>query len=194
MLILASTSPRRKEILNFFSLKFKVIPSNFDETEVKFVKDAKSYVLEIAEKKALALDERFFNDIIISADTIVYAHNKIYTKPNNAEDAKRILEELSNSWHEILTAVCIKHKNRIYKDVEKTKVLFHDLDEIKIKKYHNAIYFSDKAGGYAIQKAGSIIIKKMIGCYYNAMGMPINTLNKLLMKAGIDLWDYLKPF
>lgn len=191
MLILASTSPRRHEILKFFSIKFKCIGSNFDETKVKFVKDPKNYALEIARNKALALDKKYQNTPIIAADTIVYANKKVYTKPKNGKDAFKILNELSNTWHSVFTALCIKHKDKIYEDIEETKILFHALDEKQIKTYHNSFYFSDKAAGYAIQKAGSIIIKNMIGCYYNVMGMPINTLKNLLLKVGIDLWDYL---
>jgi len=194
MLILASKSPRRKEILNFFSLPFKIIDSKFDETKIKFISDPKSYALEIAENKAKSLNDKYHKNIIISADTIVYRNNKIYTKPKNTKDAGEMLLELSNNWHQVFTAICVKHKNKLYKDIEETKILFHPLNEKLIKKYNNTFYFSDKAAGYAIQKAGGIIIKKMIGCYYNAMGMPINTLKTLLLKVGIDLWDFLKPF
>lgn len=193
MIILASTSPRRQEILNFFSLPYKIIGSNFDERKVAFVSDPISYAIEIAENKALNLDHKYHEDIIISADTIVYANNKIYTKPNNDAHAFEMLSELSNTWHQVFTAVCVKHKDKIFKDVEETKILFHSLDEKQMKKYHDTFYFSDKAAGYAIQKAGSIVIKKMIGCYYNVMGLPINTLKNLLLNVGIDLWDYLKP-
>ena len=194
MIILASTSPRRKEILSFFSLNFKIVPSNFDEKTIQFVKDPKSYVLEIATKKAIALDKKYLNDIIIAADTIVYFNSKIYSKPNNLIEAKKQLSELSNSWHEVFTAVCIKHQGMIYNDIESTKVFINPLTDKEIDKYLNSIKYLDKAGGYAIQNAGSIIIKEMVGCYYNAMGLPINTLRKLLAKVGINLWDYLKTF
>jgi septum formation protein len=193
MLILASNSPRRKEILNFFSIPFKIVDSKFDEKKVVFIFDPQSYAIEIAENKAKNLNDNYFEDIIISADTIVYANNKIYTKPKDASDAYQMLNELSNSWHQVFTAVCVKHKDKIFSGIEETKILFHPLKEKQIKKYHEIFYFSDKAAGYAIQKAGSIIIKKMIGCYYNVMGMPINTLKNLLLNVGIDLWDFLKP-
>lgn len=193
MIILASGSPRRKEILSFFNFSFKTVESNFDERKVKFISDPKSYAIEIAEKKALNLNDEFFEDIIIAADTIVYANNKIYTKPKDSKEAFEMLNELSNSWHQVFTAICVRHKDKIYKDIEGTDILFHALDEKQMKKYHETFYFSDKAGGYAIQKAGSIIIKKMVGCYYNVMGLPINTLKTLLLNVGIDLWDFLKP-
>ncbi len=193
MLILASKSPRRKEILNFFSIPFEIIDSKFDEKKVVFISDPQSYAIEIAENKAKSLNEKYYENIIISADTIVYANNKIFTKPKDANEAYQMLNELSNSWHQVFTAVCIKHKGKIFKDIEETKILFHALEEKQMKKYHDAFYFSDKAAGYAIQKAGSIIIKKMVGCYYNVMGMPINTLKNLLLNVGIDLWDFLKP-
>ncbi|NGX62741.1 MAG: Septum formation protein Maf [Candidatus Anoxychlamydiales bacterium] len=193
MIILASISERRKEILGYFSLKFKCLGSNFDEKSIKFISDPKSYAIEIAKGKANALDKNYRDDIVITADTIVYANNKIYTKPKNGKDAFRILNELSNTWHTVYTAICIKHKDKIFTDIEETKILFHALTEDQIKKYHKSFYFSDKAAGYAIQKAGSVIIKNMLGCYYNVMGMPINTLKTLLLNVGIDLWDFLKP-
>lgn len=193
MIILASISERRKEILNFFSLKFKCMGSNFDETKIKFLSDPKYYAIDIATGKANAMDKKYENDVIITADTVVYAKNKIYTKPKNEKHAFRILTELSNSSHSVFTAVCIKYKNQIFSDIEETKITFHPLTDEQIKKYHKSFYFSDKAGGYAIQKAGSIIIKDMIGSYYNVMGMPINILTTLLLNVGIDLWDHLKP-
>jgi len=193
VLILASESPRRAEILNFFNLEFKCIPSNFDEKKIKFISDPKSYALEIAENKAFMFGDQYYDDIILSADTIVYANKKIYTKPKNEKDAYQMLEELTNSWHQVFSAIYVKHKNKIYKGIQETKILFHALEEKQIKKYHKSFYFSDKAAGYAIQKAGSIIIKDMVVCYYNVMGLPIDTLQKLLLNVGIDLWDYLKP-
>jgi len=193
MLILASASKRRKEILSYFSIKFKCVVSNFDEKKIKFVKDPKSYAIEIAENKAKALKDKYRKDIIVAADTVCFANNKIYTKPASEKDAIRILNELSNSWHSVFTAICIKHEDKIFSDIEETKILFHPLTDNEIKKYHSSFYYKDKAAGYAIQKAGSIIIKNMIGCYYNVMGMPINTLKNSLLKVGIDLWDYLKP-
>lgn len=192
MLILASASPRRKEILKYFSVKFKCVPSKFDEKKIKFVKDPKSYAIEIAINKAKAINDDYFNDVILAADTICYANNKIYTKPETEKDAFNMLNELSNTYHSVFTAICIKHKDKTFSDIEETKVLFHALTDDQIKKYHKAFYFKDKAAGYAIQKAGSIIIKNMIGCYYNVMGMPINTLKNSLLKVGIDLWDFLK--
>jgi len=193
MLILASASPRRKEILSYFSIKFKTVASHFDEKKIIFLKDPKSYAIEIAENKARALKEQYFNEIILTADTVCFANNKIYTKPNNEKDAFQMLNELSNTWHSVFTAICIKHKDKIFSDIEETKILFHSLTKSQIKKYHSSFYYQDKAAGYAIQKAGSIIIKNMVGCYYNVMGMPINTLKNSLLKVGIDLWDYLKP-
>ena len=191
MLMLASSSPRRKEILSFFSIPFKVVSPKFDERTVELLTTAQNYALEIAVNKAKSIENDYPNDIILSFDTIVYANNKIYTKPENETHALEMLKELSNIWHSVFTSVCVVKDKKIYSAVEETNILFHSLDEDKIKKYHKSFYFSDKAAGYAIQKSGSIIIKQMIGCYYNVMGLPINTLNELLLKVGIDLWDYL---
>ncbi len=192
-LILASTSPRRKTILSYFSYPFKCISSNFDEKTFPFIKDPKQYVQDIAEKKALALPAIYKDSVILTADTIVFYNNKIYIKPKNAKEAYLILKDLSNAQHQVFTGVCVKYKDKIYKETEETKVLFHPISEKQMKRYHEMFYFSDKAGGYAIQEAGSIIIKQIVGCYYNVMGLPINTVKNLLFKVGIDLWDFLKP-
>jgi len=80
--------------------------------------------LRLPKIKALALDDKYFDDIILSADTIVYANKKIYTKPKNENDAYQMLEELSNTWHQVFTAICVKHQNKIYKDIQETKILF----------------------------------------------------------------------
>ena len=99
---------------------------------------------------------------------------------------------LSGSWHSVYTAVCVKDCGNIYVQAEETKVLFHQLSDKQIETYHHHFYYEDKAGGYAIQQAGSILIKRIDGCFYNIMGLPINTTRIMLKKVGIDLWDYLK--
>jgi septum formation protein len=193
MLILGSTSPRRKEILSFFSIPFKIISSEFDEKSIAFDGDIEKYVCTIALEKAAAVLKKCPNDIILTADTVVFSKKTIYNKPESKKEALEMLKNLSGSWHQVFTGVCVLTKKDAYFKAEMTKVLMHSLNEKQIKLYHKHFYFSDKAGGYAIQKAGSIIVKKMEGCYYNVVGLPINTLTKLLYKVGIDLWDYLKP-
>ncbi|HSX10260.1 MAG TPA: Maf family nucleotide pyrophosphatase [Chlamydiales bacterium] len=191
-LILGSNSPRRREILNYFSIPFKQVSPGFDETQVIFDNDPAAFATEVARRKALCLTERFPNDVILTADTIVYRHKKLFMKPESLEEAHAMLRELSGKEHSVFTGVSVAHKKDIFTDSEESRVFFHELTEPQIRTYHAHFEPLDKAGGYAIQKGGSLIVKRIEGCYYNIMGLPIHTVRRLLLKAGIDLWDYLK--
>jgi septum formation protein len=191
-LILGSTSPRRREILNFFSYPFKQVSPEFDETQVLFKGDPVEFVSEVALRKALCLKEQFPEGVILTADTTVYRDNKVYLKPETMEEALGMLKELAGKEHQVFTGVCVLSKNGCFVEAASSSVFFHDLTEAQIRNYHNHFLPLDKAGGYAIQKGGSLIVKRIEGCYYNIMGLPIDTVRRLLLKAGIDLWDYLK--
>ena len=190
-IILGSSSPRRREILGYFSLPFKQAFPPFDESTVEFTGDVKSYVEKIATKKATSLVDNYKDQVILCADTIVVCKNKIYTKPDSEKHAFEMLMDLSGSWHEVYTAVCVQKNDLCFSDVEISSILFHPLTEKQIKTYHKHFFFHDKAGGYAIQEGGSIVIKEIKGCYHNIMGLPINATREMLLKVGIDLWDYL---
>jgi septum formation protein len=191
-LILGSTSPRRREILNFFSIPFQQVSPEFDETQVVFQGDPMPFVKEIARRKALCLVDRFPNGVILTADTTVYRQNRLFMKPESLEEAHAMLRELSGKEHQVYTGVCVATQNDCFIDAEESSVFFHELTDPQIRTYHAHFLPLDKAGGYAIQKGGSLIVKRIEGCYYNIMGLPIHTVRRLLLKAGIDLWDYLK--
>lgn len=193
-LILGSQSPRRKEILDFFSHPFVQIASAFDEDQVTFQGDPSHYALELAQKKANELSHRFNGDVILTADTVVYFKEKIYNKPRDKAEAFAMLRTLSGNWHQVYTGVAVQKQNAIYTGFEMTKILFHPLSDEQIELYLNSCAFLDKAGSYAVQQAGSILVSKIEGCYYNVMGLPVNIVKDLLLKVGIDLWKYLKPF
>lgn len=190
-LILGSQSPRRKEILGYFKIPFDQVPSSFDESLVIFEGDPKEYVSQIARKKGEVLASLHPDDTILTADTIVYSDGKVYPKPESLETAKKILQELSGKWHSVFTCVALRSQGEEYFDIEETRVLFNNLKPEQISRYHQAINYSDKAGAYAIQETGSLVCKKIEGCYYNVMGLPINTVRELLSKTGIDIWEYL---
>lgn len=192
-IILGSSSERRKYILDFFSLPYKQVDSNFDESKVSQKLPPEEYTTEIAKQKALSLAQIYTKEIILTADTVVYFKGKYLLKPKDEKEAFNMLKTLSGSTHEVYTGVCVKTENDIFIKHEKAKIIFNEISDREIKLYHRNFYFSDKAGGYAIQKGGSILVKGIEGCYYNIMGLPINTLRELLMNAGIDLWSYLKP-
>ncbi len=191
MLILGSQSPRRKEILHFFPIPFEVRLPKFDEESIPFKGDPASYVIELALGKAKSI-KADFNDIVITADTTVYFDQNVLNKPKDEKDALRMLSLLSGSTHEVHTGICGIKNDEVFTTSECTKVTFVKASELEIQKYHKAIYSADKAGGYAIQQAGSIIVEKIEGCPYNVMGLPINALQSTLLKLGLSLWDYLK--
>lgn len=190
-LILGSQSPRRREILDYFSLKYEQITPDFDEDQIIFEGDGAKYASKIALGKAESLSMLYPDAAILTADTVVYKDKNIYGKPKDNLDAFRMLSELSGSWHSVFTGVVLKYGAKTYVETEETKVLFNPLTPNQIDLYLNALHFADKAGGYAIQLAGSLIVRRIEGCYYNVMGLPINVVNNLLEKVGIRLWEHL---
>ncbi len=190
--ILASTSPRRKEILSFFTLPFEQHPPYFDENAILFDGDPLSYAKTLSEGKAASLAGRFSEAVILAADTIVFHAGKAYSKPNNEEEAFSMLKTLSGNWHSVFTAVTAQKGEKKNTEIAETKVLFHPLSEEQIRAYHTTYHCIDKAGGYGIQEGGSIIVKKIEGCFYNVMGLPIGATAQVLSSHQIDLWRYLK--
>ena len=193
-MILGSSSPRRKEILQFFSIPFIQVSPDFDEECIPFLGDPKKYAMTLAESKADCLKEKFCDEIVITADTVVYLDGKIYNKPKDIEEARRFLRELSGKKHEVITGVCVSKGPKKISQYQSTYIQFHTLGDEQIELYLSHFAFSDKAGGYAIQQGGGIIVSHIEGCYYNVMGLPLNTLCHLLKEFQIDLWKHLKIF
>lgn len=193
-LILGSQSEARKRILNYFSLPFVQIPSHFAEESIPFLGDPKQYAQSLALKKAEALCKQYPDRLVLTADTVVSFNNKVYNKPVDKEHAHAMLKDLGGHCHNVITAVAVRLNDKIASECEETKVCFFPLSDEQIALYHQSCYCLDKAGGYAIQKGGSLIISKIDGSYDNVMGLPLNATRLLLLQFGIDLWDYLNPF
>jgi septum formation protein len=190
-LILGSQSPQRREILSFYSLPFEQISPNFAEELVPFEGDPILYAQTIALGKAHSLASRYENSIIITADTVVYKENKIFNKPADEAENFAMLKELNGSWHSVFTAVTVQKGKQHHVATAETRVQFHALNDDELRNYHRAFKGSDKAGGYSIQKGGSVIVKRIEGCFYNVVGLPISIVQLLLKEVGINLWDYL---
>ena len=177
-LILASGSPRRKEQLAMTGLKFEVVTSQADE-HVPEDTDPGVAALILCERKALAvarLDE-CKGSVVIGADTIVSLDGKKFGKPKDAEDAYRMLSELSDRTHTVYTGVAIVNSDlTVNKFVEATEVHFYPLSDRQIRDYIATGEYCDKAGGYAIQGGGAVFVSGIIGDYYNVMGLPIGRL------------------
>lgn len=193
-IILGSQSPRRQEILSFFSLPFLQVPSGFAEEAVEFQGDPKSHCLLLSQKKAEVLSHQYPQEVILTADTVVFFKDRLFEKPTSREEASSFLRQLGGVWHQVCTGVSVAKGGQLFSGVEGTRLLFHKLTEAQIEKFLSHCYFWDKAGGYAIEKSGNLIVDKMEGCYYNVLGLPVHLTQKLLLNVGIDLWDFLKEF
>jgi len=192
-LVLGSSSPRRREILSFFSLPVRQASPDFDESQVLFQGDPAAFAQEVARRKALCLVERFPTEPILAADTVVFQGGRLFLKPETMKEAEAMLAELSGKEHRVYTGVAVAKGGSLFTDVAETAVEFHELTQDQIQTYHRHFGPLDKAGAYAIQKGGSLIVKRIEGCYYNIMGLPLQPTYRLLLKVGIDLWQYLKP-
>lgn len=177
--ILASKSPRRQELLGRIIEDFEVDVVETDEVIDTSLSLDKA-IEEVAKQKALAVFEKHKDATIISADTIVTYNHKVYGKPKDEEDAKRMLVELSNKNHEVITAVCLMKQDKCETFSSIAKVKFLDLSKEEIDGYVATKEPMDKAGAYGIQGYGALLIEKIDGDYYTIMGLPIAELNRKL--------------
>ena len=171
MLILASKSPRRVEILSSLGFVFKCSPVDVDEIYPKKLNPAK-VAGYLAEKKARAAISAHPDDIVIASDTVVVFNNKIFGKPKSLNDAKTMLKALSGKKHIVYTGVSIKSKNKNIAFTEKTYVYFSKISDAEIDEYITSGEPNDKAGAYAIQGKGCRFIKKIKGDFYTVLGLP----------------------
>lgn len=186
-MILASISPRRKEILENFGFIFKTFTKNIEETSSKAT--IEEIIKDIAEKKARAVAEDFPSENVVGADTVVVVDNKILGKPHSREEAFNMLKSLSGREHEVITAFSFVNmeKNIFYSDCENTKVFFKALSDEEINWYINTKEPMDKAGAYGIQGKGAFFVEKIEGDFFSVMGFPLGRFVRFLSKTGIDL-------
>lgn len=182
-IILGSNSPRRQELLKSLGFTFLNKPINADES---FPADlqAEEICLYLAEKKADAYPEDLQDDeILITADTIVWCEGKVFNKPANFVEGKKMLETLSGKMHEVFTGICLKSGNKQTTFYDVSKVYFKKLKPEEIEYYLTNYSPYDKAGGYGVQDwLGYIGIDKIEGSFYNVMGLPVKELYEELIK------------
>jgi septum formation protein len=178
MIILGSTSPRRKELMNKITSDFKIIAPLFNEE--KLSKETKHYALEESFNKAQSLINQIDkDDCLICADTIVFYNNKIYGKPKNIEEAKKFIRELSEVTHEVISGYTILYHGCTIKKEVVSYVTFNKLNDEKINEYVKNVYVLDKAGAYSIQDDyKEHIIKSIDGSFDNVMGLPIEEIKE----------------
>lgn len=183
-IILASSSPRRKELLLKYGIKPIINSSNIEEI-ISTSETPEQVAMSLAFLKAEDIASNFSgNEIVIAADTIVCFEDNILGKPVNEDEARYMIQRMSGKKHFVVTGLSIIKvgtNNKIV-DYEKTMVKFRELSEDKIQRYLNTGEYKDKAGGYGIQEQGEALVEEINGCYSNVVGLPIPKLDKLLEK------------
>ena len=186
-IILASKSPRRKELLNLLGIDFTVMTENIDETideRLPVVDEIKR--LSLNKAKAVA-DSLKSDDIIISADTVVVLGNRVFGKPADKGEAINMLKTLSGRTHTVITAVTVMCRDKCDTRAEITDVTFRNLSDREIEAYIDTGDPFDKAGGYAIQGASCIFITGISGDHFNVYGLPVSMLAQMLRGFGVKI-------
>ncbi len=180
-IILASQSPRRKELLRRIVPEFRVVPSNFDETTI-LEKDPLLFAIAAAAAKARDVGEKYPSALVIAADTVVNLGREILGKPADLAQARQMLEKLSGSRHRVITAVSLfkKDEERLETGYAITRVTFRELTAGQIDAYLETGEYRDKAGSYAVQEIGDTFVERLDGDYDNVVGLPVRCLEKLL--------------
>ena len=184
-LILASQSPRRKELLGLFRLPFTVRIADIDET-MDLNKQPFDEVARVSRCKAEAV-ARNADDIVIAADTIVVCEGKVLGKPRDESDAKAMLSLLSGRDHQVMTGMCVLRGETVITATEVTDIHFRELSDTEIDAYVATGEPMDKAGSYGIQGGAALFAEKMVGDYYNVMGLPVCRLWKILHEIAPEL-------
>ncbi len=189
-IILASESPRRKLLLQQLGLEFECSPSNIIEdlsVSASPPELARNIAIAKAKQVARGLDE----GIVIAADTVVTLAGKVMGKPTNREEAYFMLSCLSGQCHQVITGIClIDTVDKIPESAfEITDVFFRPLSPGEINNYLDYGEWEDKAGAYAIQGRGALLVERIAGCYYNVVGLPLHRLNLMLRSKGLDLLE-----
>jgi septum formation protein len=183
-LILASASPRRSELLRQLGVDFKVVPSatpelHHDQMTAQEVSQINAY------RKARAVAKRFPDALVLGADTLVHLEATLLGKPATLEEAYLMLEQLQGRTHYVVTALCLlrlrDYRQRVF--AESTAVTFRPLDAVTIRRYLNQVNPLDKAGAYAIQEHGHLLVEKVTGSYTNVIGLPMERL-----KTELEAW------
>ena len=180
--ILASGSPRRKEILETMRIPFVVDVSEVDES---FTVSHQEAVVALSERKAKAVAQRYSDAYVLAADTLVYA-DRVMGKPGNYENAVKMLKELSGKWHSVFTGMTLIHpaSGQMVQRLCESRVHFIDMSDEEIDGYAASGDCNDKAGAYGIQSLGGIFIDEIQGSYSNVVGLPMNMLYDMIKELN----------
>ncbi|QBM16300.1 Maf-like protein YhdE [Marinobacter sp. JH2] len=193
-LILASASPRRAELLQQIGLDFQVRPADIDETPTS-LETPEHYVERLAREKALSIAREYPDKWVLGSDTSVIHNEEILGKPESSEQAVSMLQALSGSTHQVLTAVALAKGSECWSRVVVTEVIFRELESAEISAYVASGEPMDKAGSYGIQGLGGIFVSAIKGSYSAVVGLPLQETAALLAQAGhsvIQSWPSTK--
>ena len=186
-LILASASPRRRELLGRFAVPFRVIPARGAETAPEGLTPGE-LVRCLAEHKAAEVAEgEGPESVIIAADTVVEIDGEILGKPGTPERAAEMLRRLSGRTHRVWTGVCVRQGERVLSAAEETAVRFRELEEEEIRAYVATGEPMDKAGAYGYQDRACLFVERIEGDYFNVVGLPMDRLGRMLREFGVSL-------
>lgn len=193
-LILASASPRRKDALEQMGFEFDIAPTDADELTAS--PDGPQALAEAnADLKASAIADLYPDALVLGSDTVVALGDALYAKPESLDDAKRMLRELQGQTHQVISGVALIHRESAYHDVfaDTTTVRLKELTDDQIEDYLKRINPLDKAGAYAIQEFGALIVDSYNGSFENVVGLPVERLEEKLNQAPYDLSKSPKP-
>ncbi|MDF2571940.1 MAG: maf [Sporomusa sp.] len=186
-IILASSSPRRQQLLKLIGIDFNVVVSDVEEDNTK---DIPPHELAMAHARDKAVDSAkraSISDVIIGADTIVVLDGQVFGKPADRAEAIRMLTALAGREHIVISGVAVVKGDQIFSGFNTTTVRIRPLLPEQIKRYVDGGEPMDKAGAYAIQGQGTLLVESINGCYNNVVGLPLGTLSDLLQHVGVDL-------
>jgi septum formation protein len=190
-IVLASGSPRRRELLGKLGVKFRVRAADIDEDIPE--RDPARMVAELARQKARAVALLEPGNVILAADTTVALEGAILNKPASIPENAEFIARLSGRWHEVYTGMCFNTPDGEFVAVERTRVKFRELSRFEIEGYAQSGEGLDKAGGYGIQERGMALVEALEGDFFNVVGLPIARLVLLAREASLELLDWAAP-
>ena len=185
-IILASASPRRRDLLQNLGLTFDIIPADIDETPLEG-ETPEALVSRLSTLKAAVIAATHPDALVIAADTVVILEGDVLNKPKDSEENKRFIERLSGRTHRVYTGHAAQRGEEVAVCVISTEVRFRDLSEREVDWYVATGEGMDKAGGYAIQGYGAALVREIHGCYFNVVGLSVANLAELVKGLGVRL-------
>lgn len=189
-IVLASSSPRRKELLKQAGITFTVMPADLDEENLELSGTPAQRAEQLAFMKAMAVAKTLERGLVIGADTIVVCEGEVFGKPGDESDARRMLGMLSGREHQVVTGIALLDAASGTASIghEVTRVRFSKLSSSEIEAYIKSEEPYDKAGSYAVQGKGALLIEGIDGCYTNVVGLPLGKLYSMLKESGVKVF------